>query len=108
MDKARLRQHLHIVAVVLIIVLAVGLYKAKTDASKTQARVHALESQIAEHESSMRALRAEIATLDSPARIEALAQRHLGARTGDESAALPETAIDAHLPPARAPAGGAH
>lgn len=101
MDKARLRGHLHIAAVVLIIVLAVGLYKAKTDASKTEARVHALESQISETEASMRALRAEIATLESPARIEALAERHLGADVAGEAAALPERAINARLPAPR-------
>jgi hypothetical protein len=46
----------------------------------------------------MRALRAEIAHLESPARIEALAERHLDASVGSESAALPETAIASRLP----------
>jgi cell division protein FtsL len=101
MDKARLRSWLHIAALVVIVVLAIGLYKAKTDASQTQARVRALETQISETEASMRALRAEIATLESPARIEALAERHLGADMGSESAALPERAINARLPEPR-------
>lgn len=101
MDKAQLKRWLQIAALVVIVVLAIGLYKAKTDAAATQARVRALETQISETESSMRALRAEIATLESPARIEALAERHLGADTGSESAALPERSIDAQLPAPR-------
>lgn len=101
MEKAQLRRGLHIAAVIVIIVLAVGLYKAKTDASKTHAHVRALETQISETEASMRALRAEIATLESPARIEALAERYLEADTGSESAALPESAIGANLPAPR-------
>ena len=99
MDKARLRGWLHIAALVVIVVLAIGLYKAKTDASKTQSRVRALEGEIAETEASMRALRAEIAALETPARVEALAERHLGG--AGANTALPERDIDARLPAAR-------
>jgi cell division protein FtsL len=98
MEKAKLMRNLHIVAGVLIIALAVGLYKAKTDAARTETHVRQLQSQIDEREADLRALRAEIAHLESPARVEALAEQHLGASVGSESAALPETAIASRLP----------
>lgn len=98
------RRSLHILAGVLIVVLVVGLYKAKSDAAKAQAHVRDLQGQIESTEADMRALRAEIAHLESPARVEALARRELNADVGSESAALPENAIDQHLPAPRAPA----
>ena len=101
MGKAQLIRAAQIGACVLIAVLAIGLYRAKTDAAKTQAHVDQLQSDIAESEAALRALRAEIARLESPARIEALAERHLGVTPGEEAAALPESAIDARLPAPR-------
>ena len=95
------RRTLHILAGVLIVVLVVGLYKAKSDAAKAQAHVRNLQGQIQNTEADMRALRAEIAHLESPARVEALARRELGATAGAESAVLPESAIDRRLPAAR-------
>lgn len=101
MAKASLIRALHIAGAVLIVALAVGLYKAKTDAAKTEARVRALQTQIADAEADLRALRAEIAHLESPARIEALAERHLGVVVGAEGAALPEAALETKLPAPR-------
>jgi cell division protein FtsL len=102
MGKAQLRRALHIIAAVLILVLAVGLYKAKTDAARTEAHVRDLQGQIDDREAGLRALRAEIAHLESPARIEELAEDHLGVSVGSESAALPESAIAQRLPAPRA------
>jgi cell division protein FtsL len=102
-----MRRILHIIAAVLIVVLAIGLYKAKTDAAKTAAHVRELETAIADTEADMRALRAEIAHLESPARVEALAERHLGLETGAASATLPESAIDTRLPAPRQSQGAA-
>lgn len=101
MDKAQLRRVLHIVAAVLVVVLAIGLYKAKTDAARTEAHVRELQNQVEEGEADLRALRAEIAHLESPARIEALAERHLDTTVASESAALPERALAERLPPPR-------
>lgn len=95
------RRTLHIFAGALIVLLAVGLYKAKTDAAKAEAHVRDLQAQVEESEADMRALRAEIAHLETPARVEALAERHLGLAVGSESAALPESAIDQRLPAPR-------
>jgi cell division protein FtsL len=102
MAKAQLRRALYIVAAVLIVALAVGLYKAKSDASRAEAHVRALETQITDTEADMRALRAEIAHLESPERVEALAERHLGMEVGSESTALPAQAIEERLPAPRA------
>ena len=95
------RRALHILAGVLIVLLAVGLYKAKTDAAKAEAHVRDLQTQVEESEADLRALRAEIAHLETPARVESLAERHLGLEVGAEGAALPESAIDHHLPAPR-------
>ena len=98
MAKAKLIRHLQIAAAVLIAVLAIGLYKAKTDAARTEAHVRQLQNDVDEREADMRALRAEIAHLESPARVETLAEQHLGSTTGSSSAALPESALDSNLP----------
>jgi len=102
MGKAHLIRAAQIGAGLLIVALAIGLYRAKTDAAKTEAHVLQLESQVAEREATLRALRAEIAHLESPARIEALAERHLGVTPGAETEAMPEAAIAQRLPAPRA------
>jgi cell division protein FtsL len=99
MDKALLRRGFYAVAALIIVALAIGLYKAKTDAARTEAHVRDLQQQIEDSEADLRALRAEIAALESPARIEALAEDHLGVTVGSEGAALPESAIKQRLPP---------
>jgi cell division protein FtsL len=106
MDKALLRRGFYAVAALIIAALAIGLYKAKTDAARTEAHVRELTQQVEDSEADLRALRAEIAHLESPARIEALAQDHLGVGVGSEGAVLPEAEIARRLPPPRAPAAG--
>jgi cell division protein FtsL len=101
MDKALVRRVLYGVAALIIVTLVVGLYKAKTDAARTEAHVRQLQQDIADREADLRALRAEIAAQESPARIEALAEDHLGVSAGNESVALPASAIDERLPPPR-------
>lgn len=100
-----MRRWLNIAAVLLIAALAIGLYKAKTDAARAQAHVRDLQTSIEETEADLRALRAEIAHLERPERIEALAEEHLGAVVGSESTALPEDEIGARLPAPRAKGG---
>lgn len=104
MGKAHLTRALQIVAALLIVALAIGLYKAKSDAARTEAHVRELQSEIVEGEADLRALRAEIAELERPERIEALAEDRLGAVVGSESAALPEAAIAQRLPAPKAQA----
>lgn len=98
MAKVTLKRWGQIAAAVLIVVLAVGLYRAKSDAAKTEADVRRLNGEIAEREARLRELRAEIAELESPARIERLNEQQLGLTVGSESAALPESALADRLP----------
>ncbi len=98
MDKTQLTRLFQVAAAILVVALAVGLYKAKTDAAHTETRVRALQTQVTDAQAKMRALRADIARAESPANIEKMAEEHLGLVVGDQSAALPETAIDGQLP----------
>lgn len=105
MGKAQLIRGLQIVAAILVVVLVVGLYKAKTDAAQTQAHVHQLQDEISSAAADNRALRAEIAHLESPGHVARLAQDHGVDTAADaQSAALPQSAIADRLPPPRAPA----
>jgi cell division protein FtsL len=92
----QMRRWLNIAAALIIVALVVGLYKAKTDAAKAQAHVRQLEQRIEDAQADMRALRAEIASQESPAHVEALARDQFGARSRMEP--LPERAIDERLP----------
>lgn len=98
MAKITLRRWFHIAAAVLIAVLAVGLYRAKSDAAKTEADVRRLNGEVAEREARLRELRADIAERESPARIEELNAERLGLVVGGESSALPESEISRRLP----------
>jgi cell division protein FtsL len=102
MEKTQMRRALHVIAALIIVALAIGLYRAKSDAAKTEAHVRDLQMQIDEREADLRALRSEIAQLESPARVERLAEEELGLVIGRESAALPEASIAQRLPPPRA------
>lgn len=66
------------VASVVILIMAVGVFKAKTDAAATRKRVTALEQSVAEKRDEARGLAAEVQYLENPKRIEALARRDLG------------------------------
>lgn len=103
-----MRRALHIVMALLVIVLVVGLYKAKTDASKTEAHVSQLQHQIADEESDQRALKAEIAHLESPEHVQALAQDHLELTPAQQGQALPTSEINQRLPAPRRQAASQH
>jgi cell division protein FtsL len=98
MAKITLKRWLQLAAAALIVVLAIGLYRAKSDAAKTEAEVRRLHGEVTEREARLRELRAEIAEGESPARIEQLNREQLGLVVGSESAALPESAIAEGLP----------
>jgi len=108
MAKVTLKRWFQIAAGVLIVVLAVGLYRAKSDAAKTETEVRRLTNEIAEREARVRELRADIAEQESPARIEQLNQERLGYAVGSESAALPEAEIARRLPAPQAPEEQGH
>jgi cell division protein FtsL len=101
MGKAQLIRVLQVAAAIIVVVLVVGLYKAKSDASKAEAHVRQLHRAIADTEAANRALNAEIAHLESPARVQELAQEHLNVTPGAQSAALPEADMNRALPAPR-------
>jgi|GEM_PF-1676110 len=98
MAKVTLKRWLQVAAAVIVVVLAVGVYRAKSDAAGTEADVRRLNGEIAEREARIRELRADIAEQESPARIEQLNEERLGNTIGSESAALPEAEIARRLP----------
>lgn len=103
MAKTQLRRTLHLAAALIVVALLVGLYRAKSDAARTQAHVRELEAEIVEREARLRELRAEIAELESPARIERMA-RERGMAVGAAAAARPHAEIPERLPaPRQAP-----
>jgi len=108
MAKVTLKRWFQIAAGALIVVLAVGLYRAKSDAARTETNVHRLDNEIAEREARVRELRAKIAEQESPARIEQLNEERLGYAVGSESAALPEAEIARRLPAPQAPEEQGH
>jgi len=93
-----MRRALHIVMALLVIVLVVGLYKAKTDAAQTEAHVIQLQHQIGDEESDQRALKAEIAHLESPEHVQALSRDHLELTPAQQGQALPTSQINQRLP----------
>ena len=66
------------IASAMILIMAVGVFKAKTDAAATRKRVAALEQSVAAKRDEARGLAAEVQYLENPRRIEALARRDLG------------------------------
>lgn len=98
MGKAQLTRLFQVAAVIVIAALTVGLYRAKSDAARTEAHVRRLEQEVSDREARLRELRAHIAELESPARIEQLAEDRLGLVVGRDGAALPEGAIADSLP----------
>lgn len=69
---------LNTIALVFACVLAVALYRAKTEAQDARERVDTLQAQIMEERRSTAVLRAEIAYLERPERLRALARKYLG------------------------------
>jgi cell division protein FtsL len=61
-----------------LLVLVVGLYLTKTFASDERADIARTEAQIRDEQRRIRLLEAEVAYLEQPQRIEALATRYLG------------------------------
>src|SRR3972149_2371201 len=89
----------NIVAVCLIVILAVGLYKAKSEADRMRAEVAKLEGEGASARAEVKTMAAEAAYLESPKRVETLARRELGLTAAKPSQVRPISEIDKALPP---------
>jgi cell division protein FtsL len=90
---------LHLIVVASLVAAAIHVYKIKFESTLQAERVAKLGAEIRRERDRITALRAEWAQLDNPARIQALAQRHLGLRPIDPTQI--ET-LD-HLPERSAP-----
>jgi cell division protein FtsL len=93
--------------VIVALVLAAGyVYQVKFESTLQAERVAKLRSEIRRERDTIAALRAEWSRLDTPARVQALAQRHLPLKPVDASQfdgleRVPERAVDI-VPPVAA------
>jgi cell division protein FtsL len=85
---------LHLIVVASLVAAAIHVYKIKFESTLQAERVAKLGAEIRRERDRITALRAEWAQLDNPARIQALAQRHLALKPIDPSQIEP---LD-HLP----------
>ena len=74
---------IHLIVVAALVTAAVHVYKIKFESTLQAERLAKLGVEIRRERDRIAALRAEWAQLDNPARIQALAHRHLGLRPID-------------------------
>ena len=99
-----------VAAVTLIVTIALGSYAFKTFASVEDADANGVESQIQQEEKRIALLKAEIARLEDPRRVEALSTQYLGMASVDPSHDIPVASlprIAANPPPVKPPKPGA-
>jgi cell division protein FtsL len=95
-----------VVCLGVLLVLVLGVYMAKTFAGRERAQIASVEQQIEDEKIRVRLLKAEVAYLEQPRRIEALAQ-HLGLTPISPQRETTEDAlidVARHAPAAHAPA----
>jgi cell division protein FtsL len=94
---------LHLVVIAALVASAAYVYKIKFDSTLRAERVARLRQEIKREHNATAALRAQWETLDSPARIQALTERHLAIKPIDA------TQVDTlnHLPERPAPPAAA-
>jgi len=68
----------HLIGWMLVVVLAVVVYLGKTFAGDERTRIAEVEQQIDRERARVRVLRAEVAYLEQPERLERLAREYLG------------------------------
>jgi hypothetical protein len=73
-----MRRLVNVLAMAVLAALAVGLYRAKTDADDDRRRVRAIEAELAQERETIRVMRNEVGYLESPERLRALAEDKLG------------------------------
>lgn len=76
---------LNAIAFVVAAALAVALYIAKAEAKSSQERLEGIQAQLAEERRQINVLNVEIAHLEDPERLRALARRYLGFEPLDPS-----------------------
>jgi cell division protein FtsL len=78
-----------------LLVLALGVYLAKTAAGREASQIKTIERQIAAERRAIRNLQAEVATLERPDRIERLSTAYLGLAPVDAKREAPVDALPA-------------
>jgi hypothetical protein len=99
-----------IAAVTLIVTIALGSYAFKTFAGVEDADANGVEGQILQEQKRIALLKAEIARLEDPRRIETLSTQYLGMASVDPSHDIPAASlprIAANPPPIKPPKPGA-
>ncbi len=84
---------LEIVTFVCLILLVLWVYLAKAGASTERARIADIEGRIGEEQRRVKLLRAEVAHLEQPERIEGLSQSYLGLKPVDPKRDLDPNAL---------------
>jgi len=74
---------LHIGVIVALVLAAVDVYKIKFESTRVAQRIVKLRMEIRREQDAIASLRAQWAKLDSPTRIQDLAQRHLALQPTD-------------------------
>jgi cell division protein FtsL len=94
------------VCLIILLVLVLGVYMAKTFAGRERAEIASVEQQIDDEKIRVRLLKAEVAYLEQPRRIEQLAQQLQLAPIKPEHETTEDALIDVarHAPAAHAPA----
>jgi cell division protein FtsL len=90
--------------VILLVLATAYVYEIKFDATLRATRVAEMRSEVRREREAIATLRAEWARLENPARLEALARRHLGLRPAEISQfdsldALPGRPVEIVAPP---------
>lgn len=95
-----------LVCLTILLGLVLGVYMAKTFAGRERAQIAEVERQIEDEKLRVRLLKAEVAYLEQPRRIEQLAQRLQLAPIKPEHETTEDALIDVarHAPAAHAPA----
>lgn len=110
--KVRGVRWVEIIGVALVAIMVVSVYAAKAAAARESSRIAQLERDIRENGQRVRLLRAEVARLEQPARLEALSRQigmapvdvHRQAGEGQLTALTPAAKGAAAKPAAAAPA----
>lgn len=91
-------------AFAVLLVLAVGVYLAKTGAGREAAQIKSIERQISAERREIRRLQAQVASLERPDRIERLSTDYLGLAPVDaKHEATPDSLMALAAPKAPAP-----
>ncbi len=95
-----------LVCLTILLVLVLGVYMAKTFAGRERAQIASVEQQIEDEKIRVRLLKAEVAYLEQPRRIEQMAQQLGLAPISPEHETTEDALIDVarHAPVAHAPA----